>query len=265
MRSAVSSSYPISPPRKLTKPLHSAPSADSGALNVPETFLFAVIYAWLSVAGWLRWADLIQKPVRSAAGAVDTKSHLPQWGDVIDLHVERVLLTSLKPDIQAHKQTQYNELFSLFHTRDSCVLITCLHSSAAASPLCCRWPRTQTWRSACLFQRFARPLSPPSPHKWSGVKNVRNFTHFIFLTHLFPTGLNARGTRIYLPVEKQFYTVKIHLYFRNYKVTGEAVNINKEINGKWINVLLEQYSKMCGGIEGPSHTGSPHPNNTGAI
>lgn len=41
-------------------------------------------------------ADLVKKPVRSTAGAVNSHPHFPQRGDVIDLHVESVLLTTLK-------------------------------------------------------------------------------------------------------------------------------------------------------------------------
>lgn len=49
--------------------------------------------------------------------------------------------------------------------RRCCRQATCLHSSAAASPLCCRWPQTHTCRSVCLCLRSAHPLLPRSPHK----------------------------------------------------------------------------------------------------
>ena len=51
----------------------------------------------------LRRADLVKKPVRSTAGAVNTKPHFSQRGDVIDLHVESVFLTTLKPAVH-HEQ-----------------------------------------------------------------------------------------------------------------------------------------------------------------
>lgn len=45
-------------------------------------------------------ANLIQKPVRPTARAVDPEPHFPEWGDVVYLHGESVLLSTLEPGIR---------------------------------------------------------------------------------------------------------------------------------------------------------------------
>lgn len=118
---------------------------------------FSVNNWWTSPS---RWSDLIQEPVGSTAGAIDAKPHFPQWSDVIDLHVESVLLTALEPVVEHIEDTEFmrcsvRRLF--LHNAFFPWRATCPHSSAAASPPCCRWLRIQTWRSGCLFLRPARP------------------------------------------------------------------------------------------------------------
>lgn len=119
----------------------------------------------------LGWVYLIQKPVRPTAGAINTKPHFPQRSDVINFHVESVLLTALKPVIQQAKRHRFYNLQHILKPRyiSYCFwclhLATCPHSSAAASPLCCHWLQTQTCRSGCLYLRSARLLLLQSPHK----------------------------------------------------------------------------------------------------
>lgn len=43
--------------------------------------------------------DLIKKPVRPTARAIDPEPHFPERGDVVYLHVEGVLLTALEPAV----------------------------------------------------------------------------------------------------------------------------------------------------------------------
>lgn len=140
----------------------------------------------LYLCAW--WADLVKKPVGPTAWSIYPESHFSQWGNVIDLHVKGVLLTSLKPFVHHHIKAQSLEswvwigpLFILqldTWMKIEIIDATCPHSSAAASPLYCRWPQKQSWRSGCLFPHSAHLRLPLSPHRLSNMERLSDIKQY---------------------------------------------------------------------------------------